>query len=108
MIRVNVVKYEEGTIYFDVCRDVRLCFTSIIYPHKNDMVKVRSWADFDDMAAAEMRDLWGELKKPYISPPAVMEQIRADVIELLYDSDRVDLVAVCLDNVPSTEGKKRL
>lgn len=64
MIRVNVVKYEEGTIYFDVCRDVRLCFTSIIYPHKNDMVKIRSWAYFEEMTAAEMRDLW-RIKNDY-------------------------------------------
>lgn len=108
MIRVNVVKYEEGTIYFDVCRDVRLCFTSIIYPHKNDMVKIRSWAYFEEMTAAEMRDLWCELQKPYISPPEIMERIRADVIELLYDSGRVDLVAVCLDSADPMEDKKRL
>lgn len=45
-----------------------------------------------------MRDLWGELKKPYISPPAIMEQIRADVLKHLQDVGRVDLVAICLDN----------
>lgn len=108
MIRCNVVKYDEGTIYFDVYLDDRLCLTSIIYPYKNDMVKVRTWADFDDMAAVEMRDLWGELKKPHISPPEIMERIRADVIECLQIDDRVDLVAVCLDNVPYMEDKKRL
>ena len=108
MIRANVVRYEEGTIYFDVCRGDRLCLTSIIYPYKNDMVKIRTWADFEDMTAAEMRDLWSELQKPYISPPEIIERIRADVIECLQSDDRVDLVAVCLDSADPMEDKKRL
>jgi hypothetical protein len=71
------------------------------------MVKISTWADFEDMTAAEMRDLWNKLKKPYISPPEIMEQIRTDVITHLNDIGRVDLVSVCLDSAaPSGEGMR--
>lgn len=86
-----------------------MMLTSVITPDfKNDNVKVRTYAHLEDLSAAEMRDLWNELKKPYISPPEIMEQIRADVLEYLHSDRRTDLVAVCMDNVTHMEDKKRL
>lgn len=99
LINIFITKF-DGFIYFDVYRsDKAMCITSIIdKTAQKDMIKIRTFADLEDLSVAEMRDLWGELKKPYISPPAIMERIRADVLEHLQEIGRIDLVSVCLDH----------
>lgn len=95
-----LITYDDKCIYNDIYRDDKLRMTSIIYGARSlsGSVKIKTHADLEDFTVSEMRDLWGELKKPYISPHAIMEQIRADVLKHLQDVGRVDLVAICLDN----------
>lgn len=110
MVRRPVIKkYDDGTVCIGFYCDKRMCLTSIIKPdYKNDRVIVKTFADLENFSAAEMRDLWCKLTKPFISPPAIMERIRADVIECLQNVDRVDLVAVCLDSAAPNGGTMRL
>lgn len=110
MIRKPMICQDDGGwIYMDIYRDTRMCLSVIIGTRsKNGFATINTYADLEDLSAAEMRDLWRELKKTYISPPVIMERIREDVITHLRHAHRVDLVAVCLDSTTYGEAALRL
>lgn len=68
---------------------------------------IEIFADLEELAAPEMRKLWNKLKIGFL-PPNFMENIRASVLAHLQNVDRVDLVAVCLDNAAPNGGAMRL
>ena len=71
------------------------------------MCNIEIYADLEELTVPEMRKVWNKLKIGFL-PPNFMEHVRASVLAHLQNVDRVDLVAVCLDNTQHMEDKKRL